>query len=174
GEPGRIPVPQLAAQADLVEERHDLRVELAAARQAVKAKWLADDLAARHARVQRRVRVLEDHVHLAPQWPHLPAREVGHLDTADPDPTRRRLAEADDAVRDRRLAGAGLADEAEHLARANRERDPVDGMDDPAAAEELRPDVEVLDQALDLEHGRAGRTAVHAHAAPFAPGWKHA
>ncbi len=39
-----------------------------------------------------------------------------------------------DALRDRRLAAAGLADEAEHLALAERERDAVDRVHDRAAA----------------------------------------
>ena len=47
-----------------------------------------------------------------------------------------RVEQARDAVADRRLAAAGLADEAEHLAGRDRERDAVDRVHDlPAAAD---------------------------------------
>ena len=59
-----------------------------------------------------------------------------------------------DAVRDRRLAAAGLADEAEHLARARaRTRRRRRRARRRAAADEPPADAEVLDEIDDLEHG---------------------
>ena len=66
----RIAVPQLGAQADLVEHRGDARVSVPAARDAVQPQRLGDDVADGHPRVERRVRILEDHVHVPPQRPH--------------------------------------------------------------------------------------------------------
>ena len=63
------------------------------------------------------------------------------------------LRQAEDGIGDRRLARAGLADEAERLAAADGERDPVDGADDGAV-----PGVEVLVDPCHLEErGRAHR-----------------
>ena len=75
GELVRVAVAQLRPQADRVEELATRRVDVAPR---ARCRWmpqrLADDLAARHARVQRRVRILEDDVQLAPQRPQLAAR----------------------------------------------------------------------------------------------------
>src|SRR5262249_32940189 len=70
---------------------------------------------------------------------------------------------------DRRLAAAGLADEPEHLARRERERDVFDGVHDVAAAE-ARADREVLHQPLDLE---SRHVTVHT-ASSRTPGWTQA
>ena len=60
-----------------------------AAREPVQPDRLADDLPAGHARVERRVRVLEDDVHLAPERPQLAAREVRDVGAVEPDRARR-------------------------------------------------------------------------------------
>ncbi len=76
GELVRIPVPQLRSQPDLVEQLLHVLVERAAARTGLDAQRLADDLAAGHAWVERRVRILEDDVHLAPERPQLATRRT--------------------------------------------------------------------------------------------------
>src|SRR6266852_6328920 len=81
------------------------------------------------------------------------------------------LEQAHDAVRHRRLAAARLADEPEHLTRSERERYVLDRMHDSPAAEEARPDREVLDEPFDLERGDA---AVHTAADSATPGWTQA
>ncbi len=78
-----------------------------------------------------------------------------------------RLVQPVDAVADGRLAAARFADEAEHLPRRERERDAVDGVDDPAAGSDAVPELEVLDEPFDLEH----RLESLAHCSP---GWKQA
>ena len=62
----RVAVAKLGAQADRVEELDDAPVERRPAGEPVQPQRLADDLAARHPRVQRGVGVLEDDVDLAP------------------------------------------------------------------------------------------------------------
>ena len=92
------------------------------------------------ARVQRRVRVLEDHLHLAPQRHELLARACVTSVAAEAQRAAGRLEQPHDRARQRRLAAARLADEAERLALVQGERDVVDGMhvtDD--AVDEDRP-----------------------------------
>ena len=66
---------------------------------------------------------------------------------------RRRRDEPQDDLAERRLAAAGLADQAERLAASHVEADAVDGPDraDLANAEEAAADREVLDEVLDLD-----------------------
>src|SRR5213593_2209539 len=85
----------------------------------------------------------------------------------EPDRPRGRCQEAQDAVRDRRLAGARLTDEPERLAVPQLERDTVDGVNDRADAGEPRADAVVLDEVDDLECG----VSVLGHSGP---GWKQA
>ncbi len=69
-----------------------------------------------------------------------------------------------------RLAAARLADEAEHLALVERERDSVDRMHRAAAApaDEAATGGEVHDEVVDLEH-RSGT-----HATRSDSGWEQA
>ena len=78
------------------------------------------------ARVQRRVGVLEDHLHVAPRRPQLRAAERGDVAAVELDPPRGQLGEPQQRAPQRRLAAARLADEAERLARLHLERDAVD------------------------------------------------
>src|SRR5262249_18292874 len=160
---------QFRPQPDAVEEIGSLPVRVLTCREPVQAQRLADDLPACQGRVEGRVRVLKDDVHAAPVGFQTASRKVRDVDAVKPDRPRGRLEEAHDAVRDRRLAAAGLADEPEHLARGERERDVFDGVNDGAAAE-ARTDREVLHQPFDLE--RRGDT-VHT-AASTMPGWTQA
>ena len=165
----RIAIPQLAAQADGVEHRRDGRVERAALGESMQPHGFADDVADRHPRIERRVRILKDHVKVTPERAHLPSRKMGHVGAVHDDAPRRWFGQAHDAIRDGRLAAAGLADETEDLAAAERERHAVDRVDVPAAAPEHATNREVLDEPVDLQHGSA-----LVHCVPFSPGWKQA
>src|SRR5258708_39663688 len=88
---------------------------------------LTDDVSDRHARVQRRVRVLEDHLHPAAHLAHLLAAELRVLDAVELHLAGGRLVELEDRAAGRGLTAAGLADEAERLALLDEEVDPVDG-----------------------------------------------
>ena len=86
-----------------------------------------DDLEDRHARRQRAERVLEDDLHVLAQRAHL---AVGQPVDALADVGDRPLRgdEPQDGEAERRLARAGFADDAERLALAQLERQPVDGL----------------------------------------------
>src|SRR5262249_6843945 len=70
-------------------------------------------------------------------------------DLALHDAPGRRGQKAKQRQRGHRLAGAGLADEAQRLARADREADAVDRLHQPPARGEVRVEI------AHLEHGRA-------------------
>ena len=127
----RVAVVVLGVQPDLLHAapaRARLR-SLALARDAVDRERLADDRADRLARVERRVRVLEDHLHLAPQRAQLRARR-GAMSLAVEARSRRDVGSSrrSQQARGRRLAAARLADEPERLARGDVERHAVDGV----------------------------------------------
>ena len=173
----RVAVAQFGPQPDRVEDPVDARAQLASLRDPVYPQRLADDVAAAHLRVERRVRVLEHHVQLAAQRPHLPPREVRDVHAAQADLAGGRLRQSHHAVRDRRLAAARLADEPEQLAVLQHERDVVDRVHDRSAACDPAADAILLDEVANLEgvraHGRrsfrprveAGDEMVRAHVA---------
>src|SRR4029079_12654382 len=78
---------------------------------------------------------------------------IGYLLALEPDRPRGRLDQPQDRPAERRLAAAGLADEAEGLTGADLERDAIDGLDgaDLAVDEDAALDREVLDEVGDLE-----------------------
>src|SRR5205823_13123660 len=110
-------------QADEVEQLADSspargRVEL----RLVNAQRLLDRLLDRAAAVQRGERILEDDLHLPAQPPKLAGRQRRDVDAVEEDAPGRRPIEPQQEACERGLAGAGLADEAEGLAAADRER----------------------------------------------------
>ncbi len=159
------------------EQLAHLLAELLAAAP-VHAQRLADHPPDRVARVQRRVRVLEDHLHPPAQRPHLALAQVRDVGAVEADRAAGRLVQAQQRPADRRLAAARLADEPERLAALDRQRDAVDRVhvadvpvhDDPAPDREPDPEVVHLDErAAPLElkrHRRASSAATR----PPAPG----
>ena len=85
-------------------------------------------------------------------------RHVVEVDAVDRDPAARRLVEPREQLRDRRLAGAGVADERDRRPRRDVEVDPVQHLladSPPRAVREV--DVLEADVALDVrERLRAG------------------
>ena len=135
------------------------------------------------ARVERRKRILEDHLHAPANRPQLALGQVRDVLSVEDDPPFGRLVEADERASDRRLAAARLADETERLAALDRERDPVHGLDvaDVAVEDEAALDREVDLQPVDLDQrARPGGVAhavtadrVRSHSSS-ATGLKHA
>ena len=82
---------------------------------------LPDESPNRVTGIERRERVLEDHLHPRPQGPQLALGEPRDVAAVEGDPARRWLVETEDRPSDRRLAAAGLSDEADGLAAANRQ-----------------------------------------------------
>ena len=90
----RVAVAELGAQPDGVEELDDAPVQGGPAGEPVQPQRLADDLAARHPRVQRRVGVLEDDVDLAPVGPQPAPREARDVGAVDADRAAGRVEQA--------------------------------------------------------------------------------
>src|SRR5256884_331479 len=147
----------------MLRQESDAPQELAHARRAlgrvgddpVHRQGLGDDLPDRHPRVERAVRVLEDHLHLAAHRPQLVLAEGREVAPLEDDLPARRPLELEDAPAGRRLAAARLADEPEGLAAADREAHVVHGTDDAGPpAEEPAADVEVFDEVPNLQEWR--------------------
>ena len=118
GELVREAVRVLGREADRAQQLVDARRALLAAVAAVDAQRLGDDVADRHPRIERRVRILEDDLHLAPHLAHLAPAETGDVAAVEDDRPAVGSTSLMSVRDERRLAAAGLADEAERLARA--------------------------------------------------------
>ena len=152
-----VAICRVGGQADRLQEIAHAGRGLAPSRQPVRPQRLANDPADTVAGVERGEGVLEDHLHPPAQRPQLPLAKVGDVAAVEDNPPSRRLVEADDRPADGGLAAAGLADEAQSLAAADRHRDAVDRPDvaDVAVEDEAALDREVLLDVLQLDE-RAG------------------
>ena len=149
-------------EADAAQHRARPLARLGA-RRAVHEQAEGDGVLDGQAGVQRRVRVLEDQLHVAAQPLHARRRRAPHVLAGEPHGAGVGLDQTQDQPRQRRFAAAGLADDPEGLSRIDVERDVVDrahpGMD---ALEHAAPQREVLAQAQHLEQRR--RPVGRAHA----------
>ena len=125
----RVALHERRVEADQLEQLGDPRGAGLARGKAVDAQRLGQDLADGLARVEARVRVLEDHLELAPPLPQVLALERQEVLAVERDRARQRLRDAHDRPADRGLARARLADEPERLAARDGERDAVDRVD---------------------------------------------
>src|SRR5687768_3448451 len=105
-------------------------MQLRALESLVHRQWLADDAPHRHARIERREGILEDHLHVRPRAAQ--RRAVGALQVDRPafgvvedDLPRRRLVEADDRATRRRLTAARFPHQPERLSFLDEEVDAV-------------------------------------------------
>jgi len=87
---------------------------------------LSDDVLDPHTRVERGVGVLEDHLHLRTKFLHRMATIHEHIGAGEADLTAGRFDEPQETSRCRRLAGAGLPHQTQHLTLGHVERDVVD------------------------------------------------
>src|SRR5262249_46552162 len=78
-------------QADAVEQAGDDLGQRLARRQAMDAQRLADDVAGRHPRVERRERILEDDLHPWADLAQLRLAEMRDVAAVEPDGARGRL-----------------------------------------------------------------------------------
>src|SRR6202007_634687 len=150
----RIVLHLVRPQADLLEQVCDPLLLVAARGKAVHAERLADDVARGHARIERGEWVLEHDLHRTPNRAQLGLAEMGDVLPIDLDAAARRLDQAQHAARDRRLAAAGFADEAERLADAKRKAHAIDRMHgaDPAPQNAAAQRI-VFYEVGDLEEG---------------------
>ena len=126
----------LGAKPHALEQRGDPLPLLLAGRDLVHGEWLADDASNRHARIQRRVRVLEDDLHLAAQRPHPRPVVVRDVLAAQLDGSGGRLDQLQRGLAGRRLSASALAHEPQRLAPADGEGYAVDGVHLPHGARE--------------------------------------
>ena len=143
----RIPPGMLRRQADTLEHGKNLIVHiLAGLADVVRLERLGDDIMHRHAGVQRGVRVLEDHLHLAADGLQLALFHMGNVLAVQDDLALARLIDADDGTRAAAFAAAALAHQAEGAAPAQRKADIVHGVDLGLGA-----DREIFGQVFDLQ-----------------------
>src|SRR5690606_35613308 len=105
----REAVGEIGVQANRLEQVLDLLLLLLTLRQLVDRDGLADDAPDRHTRVEARVWVLEDHLHLAAHAPQLAALDLYQVGAVEVDRAARRALQLEDRLAGRALAAAGLA-----------------------------------------------------------------
>src|SRR5262245_60576798 len=152
GELMREAVVMLGRQADGLEDLLDAPLLLRAAAEVVDTHRVGNDRPHALARIERRVRILKDHLHLASERAEAPHAEMLDGRSLEDDLAVRRLEQTNERPTQRRLPTTRLADEAEGLPLPNREAHVVDGMHmRDLALQEALPDREVLPDVPYLE-----------------------
>ncbi len=115
-------------------------------------------------RIERRERVLEDHLHARAVLEQflLPVHRADVLAAVE-DRAAGRCVQARDETRDRALAAAALADECRHGALLQREGDVVDGAQHLPVQQRRARDREALREPLHVEGALRSRYSRHAH-----------
>lgn len=140
-------------------------------RQPVHVDALGDDVGDRHAWVEARVRVLEDHLRILAKRHEVRATQARDVLPLEPHDAVGELGEPQDAAGAGRLAAARLAGQAHALATVDLERHAVDGLEHLVGT-----DVVVLADALRNEqrlraHGPGSLTRCRHRHAPRLPVW---
>src|SRR5262249_17485931 len=115
---------------------------------AVDAEWIGQRAPYRLARVERGVRVLEDHLD---GTRGLEPLTLGEVAAVERDMAARRRDQAHDGERPRGLAPAGFADEAQALAGLHVECDAIDRLQHVDAAAERAADLEMDGEVVEGE-----------------------
>src|ERR671915_2603092 len=131
----------------------------------MRAQRLADDSSHAVPRIERRVRVLEHHLHASSQRAQVTLTEVRDVLSVEDDLAVGRLVQPQDRAADRRLAAARLSDEAKRLAALDVECDVVDRLD--VAHVPVEHDT-ALDREVNLQVLETDEGAVRAHEATTA------
>jgi hypothetical protein len=153
----------LGSKADQAQKLGDAIPALAPVADVVHEERLAHDVEQRLPGIERREGVLEDHLHLAPEWPQASPGQGGDVDhlpvpAPEEDLARGGRDRAQDAAGCRRLAAAALADEGERLSPPEIEAHVVhrpDVADEPP--QEAPPDREKLPETSNVEEETVGR-----------------
>ena len=144
-----IPSGVFCRQANAVQHGKDFFVNfLLAFANMVGFQRLGNDIAHRHAGVQRSIRILEDHLHVAAHRLHLAGLEVGDILPVEDDLALRRLINADDGACAAAFAAARLANQAKGAAAAQRKVDVIYCMNF-----RVRADRKEFCQVLYLKNG---------------------
>src|SRR2546422_4968336 len=124
----RVAVVEVGVEADDAEQLLHASVALASSHHAEVVERLRDDVADRHARVQGRKRVLEDHLQLPAVLAQLLAPELRQLDVTEKDLARRHRKQLCDEAGERWLAPSRFADRGPRPSLTNLEADVIYGM----------------------------------------------
>jgi hypothetical protein len=136
----RVSRHRLAAEPDLGEHLLDRLGLLALVlREPERRDPLGHDLAHRHARVQGRVRVLEDDLHAPAQRSERALGQPRDLLAVEEDASERRLDEPEHRASQRALAAPGFADEPQRLAGPDVKADARDRMHELRRAQKALP-----------------------------------
>ena len=115
---------------------------------------LRDDLADGHTRVQTRIGILENELHVVTHALQVLLVHGGDVLTIEEDLATRGVREAHDAAASRGLTAAGLTNEAEGLAGKDVEADVVDRLNALLLlGEDAGVDGELLGKVLDVKQG---------------------
>src|SRR5439155_4777199 len=126
----------------------DAGIRLTARRQAVAAQRFSDDPSHAVTWVERRVWVLEDHLHAPPYQSHLAVPQLRDVAPVEDDPPGRRLVETEDRATDGRLPASRFTHQPDGFASFDRQRDVVDCPNVAHVPVEHKP---ALDRKVDLE-----------------------
>ncbi len=146
-----VAVQEFARQADPFQQLGGALAALLAAVAAMHLERLADQVPGVQARVERRVRILEDHLDVAPHRAHLLGRHVGDVLAGQADRAGARLHQLH-----QQAPGGRLAHQRQRLAGAQIERHALDRVHvGHHLAEGAGLDRKALGQARHFQHGRA-------------------
>src|SRR5439155_4489643 len=143
------------------------------ARRSVKLRPLdhegcSDDLAHRHARIERGEGVLKDELHARPQRPQRAPAKFRQVAAVEQDLSACRLGHAQDRAPQRALAGARFAHQPQNLAFRDREGDIVHSAQHVVLAQQTTADGEPLAKLAHLDQrdfrSGCGRCHLIAHA----------
>jgi hypothetical protein len=124
----RVAVRKVRVQPDDAEHLPDFLFFLLASHDVVDLQWLGDDGSDRHAGVQRRKRILEDHLHVAAQMAQLFGIELGDVAPLEPHLARCWLIDLEHSAAGRGFPAAALTDQPERLSLPDAKADVIDGM----------------------------------------------
>ena len=156
-------------QADHLQQLLDPRALFLAVCDAVHLQRLGDDVADRHARIERRIGILEDDLDLPADHPHLPPLQGGDVGAVEFDAARGRLDQPHDQAAGGGFAAARFADHGQRLALIDVEADIIDRLHgaDLALQHDSLGDREMLHQPFDFQDRLAGAgSALLVHLAP--------
>ncbi len=164
GELVRVAVGEVGVEADRLQQFLHALGALVLGHQLVDLHRLGHDVAHGHAWVQRGVRILEDHLQVAPHLPHLGAVERGQVAAVEDDVAFGRLVELQDGASRGRFTAPRFADEAQRLAALDGEGNAVDRLhgadlaleDDPLREREVHLEVLHIQQRLTISRGGGG------------------
>ena len=106
GELVRIPVDEPLAESDGFHQLANAIALVIPRRQPERLDRLRDDLPDGHARIERRVGILKNHLHVLPRAAELRSRELRDVDVPEHDAAARRFDEAQNRAAERRLSAA--------------------------------------------------------------------